>query len=321
LSAEEIRGIGEIAQRNNARDGITGVLICCSGVFFQTIEGEDTKIEYLFEKIRKDSRHTDLLCLKTENDIPQRQYPKWSMKTQNLDENTDVLMQPIRSLFQVLAESHGVLETYTQPAVLNLINNGLNPLLIPSREINRIILFCDIVAFSNFSAVLSVSELVSLVNTYLTVCSEVIVRGNGEVTKYVGDCVMAYFNYDNPDAAIQAGMNILGELRKLRDGAPADNPIKYLQSGIGIACGKVIEGNIGSQHKQEYTVMGDPVNQAAYLESLTRELPRSLAVSSEIRRIASENWAFVRLGEFDLKRGQAPIPVYSIDDPITLRLG
>lgn len=317
LSREEINRIGEVAQRNNTRDEITGVLICSSGVFFQTIEGRDEKIDRLFEKIRQDSRHTELLCLKTEKDVEERQYPEWSMKTLNLDDETDVLMHPIRSLFQVLAESHSVLEKYTQPTVLNFISNGINPLTIPSQVTEKIVFFCDITAFSYFSAILSVQEIVSLVNTYLTVCTNILVKARGEVTKYVGDCVMAYFEYEQADAAVQAGLDILTHLGKLRQEAPLDSPLRFLHTGIGIACGEVIEGNIGSSSKMEYTILGDAVNQAASLETLTRRLPRALAISTEVRELTSRNWDFVSLGEHELKKGHDPIPVFSVDHPIT----
>ena len=320
LSSEEIARLGEVTLRNNARDNITGVLICSAGVFFQTIEGDDEKIDKLFEKIKRDRRHTDILCLRTENDVSERQYPEWSMKTLNLDEDTDVLMYPIRSLFQVLAESHGVLEKYTQPTVLDFISSGINPLTIPSRETRKVIVFCDIVAFSRFTVVLSVQEIVSMVNAYLSICSNAIVKRHGEVAKYIGDCVMAYFDYENVDLAIQAGLDILADLKKVREDSPKGSPLRLLYTGIGMACGEVIEGNIGSVHKTEYTVLGDAVNQAAFLENLTRDLPRSMVLSLDVRKIASPAWSFLPLGEFDMKRGRGPIPVFSVDDPVTLSL-
>jgi class 3 adenylate cyclase len=230
-------------------------------------------------------------------------------------------MYPIRSLFQVLAESHGVLEKYTQPTVLNFISNGINPLTIPSRETRKVILFCDIVAFSHFSAVLSVQEIVSIVSAYFGICSNAIVKHGGEVAKYIGDCVMAYFDYEDADRAIQAGLDILADLERERESSPEDSPLRLLYTGIGIAAGLVIEGNIGSEHKMEYTVLGDAVNQAAFLENLTRDLPRSLVLSSDVKGMVSEDWPFLPLGEFDMKRGQDPIPVFSVDDPLTLSPG
>jgi class 3 adenylate cyclase len=226
-------------------------------------------------------------------------------------------MHPIRSLFQVLSESHAILERYTQPAVLKFISNGINPLTIPSTQTKKIILFCDITAFSYFSTILSAQEIVSLVNTYLTTCTDVLVEAGGEVTKYVGDCVMAYFDYDQANESLQAGLDILDRLSSVRKEAPLDSPIKFLHTGIGIACGEVIEGNIGSSSKMEYTILGEAVNQAASLETITRRLPRALAISTQVKELASRDWRFVPLGEHELKRGHDPIPVYSVDHPIT----
>ncbi len=314
LSHIEIDEIGHVAQKNNKKDNITGVFICSSGVFFQTIEGDDEKIDRLFTKIKHDPRHKDLICLKTEKDIGKRQYPDWSMKMLNLDDSfDDTLMIPIRSLFQVLTESNSILKRYTQPTILDFISDGINPLTIASREVNKIILFCDIVAFSYLSTVLSVRETVSLVNTYLSECAEILLRSGGEVAKYVGDCVMAYFDWDKADATIQAGEDILRRLAEIRKKAPAKSPLNYLFTGIGIACGQVVEGNIGSSSKMEYTIIGDAVNLSSSLENLTRRLPKAMAISSGVKDLARKPWPFVSMGTHQIKKRHHPVEVFSID--------
>ncbi len=317
LSGEEINEIGRVSQKNNSRDEITGVLISTADIFYQEIEGEEESIDTLFEKIKRDTRHKDVLCLKTEKNIEQRRYPKWSMKTVNIDAESNILMHPIRNLFQVLADSYGVIEKYTQPTVLKFVTNGINPLNIPSRETKKIILFCDIMAFSYFSSILNVQEVVSMTNTYLTACTQVLDRSGGEVTKYMGDCVMAYFDIEQADEAIRAGLDMLSGLERMREEVPKDSPLRFLHTGIGISSGSVIEGNIGSATKLDYTILGDAVNQAASLESLTRCLPRALAISQGVRDLSHGEWPFIQLGEYELKGGHDPVPVYSVDLLIT----
>lgn len=319
LSAREIQQLGEVAAQNNRRDGITGVLVCSAGVFFQIIEGEDEKIDGLFERIRRDERHQHVLCLKTEFDVPRRAFPDWSMKIFNLDESHDTLMQPLRSLFQVMMESQGILEKYTQPTVLRFMHDGINPLGVEPRREEKTILFCDMVASSLFASALPVEDMMAMVNEFFDICSGVIARRGGEVTKFIGDCVMAYFPRDHVDEAIRASLDVLSALDACRKSAPADSGLQVLYCGIGLAFGEVMEGNIGSNVKMEYTILGDAVNKAAFLESLTRKLPRALVFSSGVRNMASSNWPFIHLGSYALKENQQPIPVFSIDDPTTFK--
>ena len=154
-----------------------------------------------------------------------------------------------------------------------------------------------------------------MVNAYLTECTDILVKAGGEVAKYVGDCVMAYFNYDMADPSIQAGLDILKRLAHLRAQAPAASPLRFLFTGIGIACGEVVEGNIGSSSKKEYTVIGDAVNQAASLEALTRRLPRTIAISAGVKKLTTGSLPFISMGRHRLKEGHEATEVFSVDKP------
>ncbi len=319
LSPEDLQALGEVARKHNAQSRITGVLLCSGGFFFQIIEGDEAEIDLLYQKILADSRHRELVCLKTERDIPWRQFPNWSMEVINLDDNRDLLMHPIRSLIQVLAESHEVLERYTQPSVRRLIAEGINPLEVQPKREKKVVLFTDITAFSLFSARLSVEETMALVNAYCAECIDCITRAGGEVAKLMGDCVMATFDSHLVDEAIQAGLDILAALARVRAAAAPSDPLHYLYTGVGLTRGEVIEGNIGSEQKMDYTILGDWVNKAAYLEALTRRLPRALAFAPSIREAASPSWVVIHLGDYSLKSYQPPVPVYSIDAVETLK--
>jgi class 3 adenylate cyclase len=318
LSATEIEAIGTVSSQNNAQLDITGLLVFFTGLFFQIIEGDDAQVDALYEKIIKDARHIDIVCLKAEYDIEERLFPTWSMKTINLDNSdNDELTRPIRILFQTLTESHNIIERYTQPAVLKILNRGLNPLAVSPISAEKIILFGDIFSYSTISEQLEMSDVVLMLNRYFEICSRVIFARGGEINKFIGDGVMAYFDYDQADNAIHACLDILQEIELSRQNAPDHSPLQLLYSGFGLAKGVVIEGNMGSHIKTDYTVIGDAVNTAARLESLTREVKRSLVVSDSIMRDTQEAWRFVNLGNYNLKGKSGNNDVYSIENRLT----
>lgn len=319
LSNKDVEEIGRISQLNNQRNYITGVLLCSGGVFFQILEGDEDKIDKLYEKILRDDRHTDVLCLKREFSIQERKFPDWSMKVINLDENTDRLVETIKILLETVTNSHRILEKYTQPTIINIINSGLNPLKILPHAAEKVVLFSDIISFSTFSEKLPVEEVVLLMNQYFSICTNIISQRGGEVTKFIGDCVMAYFSSEQTDNAIQASIDILTEMANLRNLAPEVSPERMLYNGIGLSRGMVIEGNIGSSIKMDYTILGDAVNVAARLESLSRNLPRSLVLSGNVKNHTKAPWDFLKFGTCRLKGKEELIEIYSIDHKSTVK--
>ena len=319
LTKKEIENIGNISQTNNSRDGITGVLMSCSGIFFQILEGEEDRIDILYKRILEDDRHNQILCLKSELDVTERRFPDWSMEVIVLDENNDILLQPIKIMLQTLGESQTILASYTQSGVLQAIENGINPLTLAPRHAEKIIFFADIISFTNITEKLEVTEVVDLLNQFFTICTKAMAARGGEVTKFIGDCVMAYFDGDRADDALQASLEILAELEILRNQAPINSPLRVLYIGIGLSKGIVLEGNIGSQTKKEYTVIGDAVNVASRIEALTRQLNRFLVFSASVREGLSDRWRPVRLGDFHAKGRDEIVEVYSIDDLLTFQ--
>lgn len=313
LSDAEIEKIGVWSRQNNQALDITGVLIHFSDFFFQIIEGEETTIDRLYKKIKRDQRHKDVLCLKTEHRVKERLFPDWSMNIINLNHSTDALIHPVKILLQAITESHGVIAQYTQPAVLNIINKGLNPLAMASRKVEKIILFGDIVSFSALSEKLPVEQIVLMLNRYLEISSDQISKMGGEVTKYVGDCVMAYFDPERADNAIEACLNILDALQGERSLAEKGSHKRLLHCGFGLSQGVVIEGNMGSAIKKDYTIIGDPVNTAARLEALTRVVRKTIVMSDQVKNGCRREWPFASLGKHDLKGKQEMTELYSID--------
>lgn len=313
LSMEEIETIGVLSGQNNIQANITGLLVYFEKLFFQIIEGDDDEVDQLFMKIGQDPRHNDILKLKTEYGITERLFPTWFMKTINLDGNVDELMRPIKILLQTVAESHSIVERYTQPTILKILNEGINPLSVKPVPVERIILFSDIVSYSAISEKMPMEATILILNTYFEICSRIILKKGGEVNKFLGDGLMAYFDIGQADNAINTCLEIMEELRNLRRNSMDNSPLRVLNSGFGLAQGMVIEGNMGSKYKTDYTIVGDAVNIAARLEGLTREVKRSLVLSEALKRSTNEPWTFVSLGKYNLKGMQNISEVYSID--------
>jgi len=317
LSMSVVQHIGEISARNNQQCGITGVLLFLDGVFFQILEGEALQIEQLYEKILSDKRHTNIICLKTEYPVTERMFPDWAMKMIDFNQYDDIVIRPVKSLLHTLSESHQIIEKYTQPAIAKIITQGINPLTVQPRLVEKVIMFSDIVAFSTFTEILPVKEVVELVNHYCTTCTRIISAQGGEVIKFIGDCVMASFDATQTDAALHAAIEILQQFKQMRQHAPPNHPLSLLYTGIGITQGEVIQGNMGSALKMDYTLLGDAVNMASRLEGLTRQLPYGLVVCANFKQHCQESWQFVALGEHSVKGKRNSIEVYSIDDSNT----
>jgi len=320
LSNEEIEKIGHVSSQNNMPINITGTLVFFEKMFFQIIEGDDIEVDRLYEKIGKDSRHYDILRLKTEDDVKERIFPDWHMKTINLDNNADDLLRPIKILLQTVLETHSIIERYTQPTILKILSKGLNPLEIKPVIVERVILFADIISYTTISEKLKLEGTLLVLNTYFEICSRIILEKGGEVNKFMGDGLMAYFDVGQADNAIHACLEILEELSSLRQNSDENSPLKLLRSGFGLSQGEVIEGNMGSSFKTDYTIIGDAVNIAARLEKLTREVKRSLVLSESLKQSAKESWPFVSLGSYNLKGNKNTSEVYSIDHDIVNRI-
>ena len=316
LTDAEIDEIGRRSSLNNAKAGLTGVLLSAHEFFFQILEGQDQDVDRVMSRIRKDSRHRDVLILKAEHGVQDRLFSKWAMKTVRLTDSDDLILQAIRIMLENITESHRIIERYTQPSVLQFLTQGVNPLTVPVKKMEQIILFGDIVAFSHLSRLFPVEEVAELVNCFLETCSRSVVEQGGQVSKYMGDCVMAHFPPDGADNAIEACLQTLRKISYLRGSAGQCRLLKYLYCGFGLSKGPVIEGNVGSFIKMDYTVLGDIVNMAARLEGLTRSIGKALVLSESIKDACKQTWGFEKAGEFQLKGQAQAHPIYSIADPV-----
>jgi PAS domain S-box-containing protein len=148
--------------------------------------------------------------------------------------------------------------------------------MLGGREMEVSVLFCDLRDFTALSSTMSAHDLVDLLNRYFTTMVAAITEQRGVVDKFIGDAVMAVFGAPQKDEshALHAVLAARGMMRRLRDFniEQKKRGMPELRIGIGIASGKVVAGNLGSELRKSYTVVGDTVNLASRIESLTKNL-------------------------------------------------
>jgi class 3 adenylate cyclase len=161
------------------------------------------------------------------------------------------------------------------------------------------ILFSDIRGFTNLSEELGAAGIVKLLNEYFSYMEDILKSEGGVVDKYIGDAIMALFGVpaclgNDADRAVRGGLGMLSALDVLNRDREAEgsSPIKI---GIGIGTGKVVAGNIGSPSRMNYTVIGDPVNLAARIESLTKQYGAELMICDATMRALEQPIASRRL--------------------------
>jgi len=178
------------------------------------------------------------------------------------------------------------------------------------------VLFSDIRGFTSLSERLPPEEVVSLLNHYLTVMTEVVFQHEGTVDKFDGDMIMAFFGAPQPqsDHAERAILTALGMREKLaslqdqwRETTQAD-----LRIGIGIHTGQVLVGNVGSPKRMDYTIIGDTVNTASRLQDLTKEYDASILLSGRTYSRVKHMGRFRSLGSIPVRGRQQPVDLYEM---------
>ncbi len=159
-----------------------------------------------------------------------------------------------------------------------------------SREVT--ILFSDVRDFTSISEGLTPEGLRDLMNTYLTSMTEKVQEKRGTIDKYIGDAIMAFWGapLSDPDHATHALESAISMQKGVRglDAEFAKRGWPKLHIGVGLNCGVVSVGDMGSRFRRAYTVMGDAVNLASRLEGLTKEYGVGILVSEWIVRAARD---------------------------------
>lgn len=212
----------------------------------------------------------------------------------------------------------GRLARYFSPGVAELIEARDHPEEGESCEIS--VLFCDIRGFTRLSENLPASEVVRLLNDFHGHMVDEIFRHGGTLDKYLGDGLLAWFNApvpqpDHATRAVRCALSMLESLERLNLARQATGA-EPLRVGIGIHAGTAIVGNIGASHRREFTAIGDTVNVASRLQSLTRDLDTDILVSEAVRELVASapeiaaDFTLAPAGEAPVRGRVQPVALY-----------
>jgi adenylate cyclase len=148
------------------------------------------------------------------------------------------------------------------------------------------VLFSDVRDFTSISEGLTAEQLKDMMNAYLTAMTEVVQEHRGTIDKYIGDAIMAFWGApvadpDHVRHGLEAGLEMQKRIRRL-DPDFAKRGWQPLHIGVGLNCGEMNVGDMGSKFRRAYTVMGDAVNLASRLEGLTKEYGVGILVSENV---------------------------------------
>ncbi len=212
----------------------------------------------------------------------------------------------IRNAFQFYLTSSVINEMLKDPAKLKLGGD--------KKDLS--VLFSDIRGFTTISERLSPEALVQLLNEYLTAMTNMVFKYDGLLDKYMGDAIMAVYGapLNQPDHALRAcrtALDMMRELRKFQmkwnaEGKPA------LNIGIGINSGDMVVGNMGSEMRFDYTVMGDSVNLGSRLEGINKEYGTNIVISEYTYDRIKDGFICRELDSVRVKGKLQPVKIYEL---------
>jgi adenylate cyclase len=220
------------------------------------------------------------------------------------------------------ARIKSIFDQYVPPAHIDEMLNHPESVSLDGKRKEMSVLFSDIRGFTTLSEKLTATELKSLLNRYFSPITKTIFEHQGTVDKYVGDMVMAFWNApldvkDHAELAVKAGFSMLkitDELSKsfVADGLPA------IDIGVGVNTGEMNVGDMGSEYRRAYTVLGDAVNLGSRLESLTKYYGVRFLVSQTTVQ-QCKNLTFRTVDKVKVKGKTEAVVIYEpVDrDPIT----
>ncbi len=209
-------------------------------------------------------------------------------------------------------------EHYLAPAMVKKLQKDPSLLRLGGETRTMTFMFSDIRGFTPISEKYKGNPegLTKLINRFLTRMTDIIIKNGGTIDKFMGDCIMAFWNAPIDDGqheehAVQASLEMQEELKLLNAELTAEG-LPNINIGIGINTGEALVGNMGSDQRFDYSVIGDAVNLASRLESSSKTLGKTLVVGEDTVKAAKLNYNFDYVDEITVKGKTEAIKVYTI---------
>lgn len=217
----------------------------------------------------------------------------------------------------------GAFAQYLSPAMVEQLAKDPDSLQLGGEMRNMTLLFSDIRGFTTISEQFRGNPvgLVDLINRFLTPMTGIILERKGTIDKYMGDCIMAFWNApitddDQIDHAIDAAITMIDEVERLNaeievEAEEEGRPFYPIKVGVGINTGEVFVGNMGSDQRFDYSVIGDDVNLAARLEGQSKSYGVMIVIG-ETTRDGADNYATLELDLIKVKGKNDAVRIFTV---------
>lgn len=220
---------------------------------------------------------------------------------------------------------------YLSPAMVERLANDPSQLKLGGERRMLTILFCDVRGFTTISEALKddPEQLTTLINRLLTPLSDIVLESGGTIDKYIGDCLMAFWNapLDDPhhaSHAVGAALRMLEAIAHLneelgREAAALGAESRVLKIGIGINTGDCVVGNMGSSRRFDYSVLGDSVNLASRLEGESKNYGVPLLIGEQTAALSAADFTIAELDSITVKGRTTLSPIFTVLQPVENR--
>jgi len=210
----------------------------------------------------------------------------------------------------------GAFQYYLTASVMNEILKDPSKLKLGGDKKDLTVMFSDIRGFTTISEKLSPQDLVHLLNEYLTAMTDIVFKYDGLLDKYIGDAIMAVWGdpVDQPDHALRGcrtALDMMASLKVLQEKWQKEGwPL--VDIGIGLNSGDMVVGNMGSDMRFDYTVMGDNVNLGSRLEGTNKEYGTHIIISESTYNKVKDDMFCRELDAVRVKGKKLPVRIYEL---------
>jgi adenylate cyclase len=214
----------------------------------------------------------------------------------------------------------GKFASKVSPEVMeDLLKKGNTGDILEGTEREVTVFFSDVRGFTNISeAMPSAKHLIEFLNQYMNPMVDIIVKEKGTIDKFIGDAIMAYWNAPNDvanhqDRAVTASINQIKALVPLNAQLKLENK-PLIDIGIGLNTGIATVGEMGSAGRSDYTVIGDPINLGARLESLCKSYGAKIIISQFTKNALKKEYVIRDLDLVRVKGKTEPVEIFEVLD-------